>query len=85
MATEDKRRQFEQIVEGLTADYPALARRGRPWPRALLVTFAVVGGFVWAALSVAMVAWGAAGVILTCSVVAAVAIALAVDSYRRHH
>jgi hypothetical protein len=84
MATEDKRQQFEKIVEGLTTDYPSLAGRSRrPWPRPVLVTVAVIAGLGWAALSVAMVAWGTAGVVLTCAVVAVAAAVLAVDARRR--
>lgn len=84
MGTEDKRREFEEIVTRLTTDYPSLARpAGLPWPRPVLITVMVVGGVVWALLSVAMVAWGARGVALTCAVVAAAAVAAAVDARRR--
>jgi hypothetical protein len=82
MGTNDRQRQFDQIVAGLTADYPSLAGRRR-WSRRVLISAAVVGGVVWALLSVAMVAWGAAGVLLTCSVVAVTAAAFGIDSYRR--
>ena len=81
MGTEDRQRQFDQIVARLTADYPSLARRRR-WPRHVLVTAGVLGGLVWALLSVAMVAWGAAGVVLTCAVVALTAAVFALDAYR---
>jgi fatty acid desaturase len=85
MGTDDKERQFEQIVARLTADYPSLAGRRR-WSLARRVAVAVVGGLVWGLLSVAMVAWGTAGVALTCGVVALVAAVIGVDAYRwRHH
>jgi hypothetical protein len=84
MATEDKRQQFEKIVEGLTTDYPSLVRRSRrSWPRPVLVTVAVIAGLVWAGLSVAMVAWGTPGVVLTCVVVLVAAAAVAADARRR--
>ena len=82
MATNDKKRQFDEIVAGLTADYPSLAGR-RPHPRWVLVTAAIAGGFVWGLLSVAMVAWGAIGVVTTCVVVVAAASGIVLDSYRR--
>jgi len=82
MGTDDKQRQFDQIVARLTADYPSLAGRGRP-PRRVLITAAVVGGLVWGLLSVAMVAWGAAGIVLTCAVVAIIGAGVAADAYRR--
>jgi hypothetical protein len=84
MGTDDKQRQFEQIVARLTADYPSLAGRSR-WSRQVLVTAAVVGGLLWGLLSVAMVAWGRAGVLLTCAVVAVLGATAAVDAYRRRH
>jgi len=83
VATEDKRREFDEIVERLTIDYPALARRGQPWPRAVLITVLSVGAVVWGLLSVSMVAWGWRGVVLTCSVVCLAAGALTFDRYRR--
>jgi len=82
MGTDDKQRQFDQIVARLTADYPSLAGRRR-WPWRVLFTVAVVGGLIWGMLSVAMVAWGAVGVVLTCAMVAIVGAGLAVDAYRR--
>ena len=83
MGTEDTRQEFEGIVERLTADYPSLARTaGAPWPRPLLITVLVVGGVVWGFLSVAMVAWGWKGVVLTCVTVVAAVIALAVRNHR---
>jgi hypothetical protein len=81
MGTNDRQRQFDQIVAGLTADYPSLAGRRR-WSRRVVTTAAVVGGVAWGLLSVAMVAWGAAGVLLTCAVVAVVGTAVAVDGVR---
>ncbi|MFC7272467.1 hypothetical protein ACFQS1_00620 [Paractinoplanes rhizophilus] len=81
MTTNGKKRQFDEIVAGLVADYPSLG--GRPArPRWVLITAAVAGGFAWGLLSVAMVAWGAIGVALTCVVVAAAAAALAWDTHR---
>lgn len=81
MGTNDRQRQFDQIVAGLTADYPSLAGRPR-WSRRVVTTAAAAGGVAWALLSVAMVAWGAAGVLLTCVVVALVGTAIAVDGVR---
>jgi hypothetical protein len=84
MGTEDKRREFEEIVTRLTTDYPSLARpAGRPLPRHVLIPVAVVAGVVWGLLSVAMVVWGARGVALTCTVVVLAGIAATVDSRRR--
>ena len=82
MGTNDRQRQFDEIVARLTADYPSLAGPRR-WPRRVVITAAIVGGLVWGLLSVAMVAWGAAGVVLTCAVVALVGAGIAVDAYRR--
>jgi hypothetical protein len=81
MGTNDRQRQFDQIVAGLTADYPSLAGRRR-WSRRMVITAAAVGAPVWGLLSVAMVAWGAAGVLLTCAVVALVGAMFAVDGVR---
>lgn len=81
MGTNDRQHQFEQIVAQLRADYPSLSGRRR-WPRHVAVTAAVLGGVLWGLLSVAMVAWGAVGVILTCSVVALTVAALGLDAYR---
>lgn len=82
MGTDDKQRQFDQIVARLTADYPSLAGRRR-LSRQLLITVAVAGGLVWGLLSVAMVAWGAVGVVLTCALVAVIGTGIAADTYRR--
>ena len=46
MGTDDKQRQFDQIVASLTSDYPSLAGRRR-WSRRSLITVAVVGGLIW--------------------------------------
>jgi hypothetical protein len=81
MGTDDKQRQFDQIVERLTADYPSLASR-RP-SRRIQGAVAIVGGLVWGLLSIAMVAWGAVGIVLTCAVVAIVGTGIAADAYRR--
>jgi hypothetical protein len=83
MGTNDRERQFDQIVARLTADYPSLAGPRR-WSRRVLVTAAVVGGLAWGLLSVAMVAWGAAGVVLTCALVCLTGAGIAVDAYRWH-
>ena len=83
MATEDKRREFDEIVSRLTTDYPSLARRGKPWPRAVQITVLSVGAVVWGLLSVAMVAWGWRGVVLTCSCVCLAIAGLILDRYRR--
>jgi hypothetical protein len=82
MGTDDKQRQFDQIVARLTSDYPSLAGRRR-WSRRALITMAVVGGLIWGLLSVAMVAWGATGVVLTCALVVILGVGAAVDAYRR--
>jgi hypothetical protein len=82
MGTNDRQRQFDEIVARLTADYPSLAGP-RHWPRRVLITAAIVGGLVWALLCVAMVAWGVAGVVLTCAVMAVVGAGIATDAYRR--
>jgi hypothetical protein len=82
MGTDDKQRQFDEIVARLTADYPSLAGRRR-WSRRALLIVSVLGGLSWGLLSVAMVAWGSAGVVLTCVLVAIVGAAAAADAYRR--
>ncbi|HET6529887.1 MAG TPA: hypothetical protein VFH03_04620 [Actinoplanes sp.] len=74
--------QFDRIVSRLTADYPSLAGRRR-WSRRRVITAAVVGGLVWGLLSVAMVAWGVVGVVLTCGLVSALGVGIAVDAHRR--
>ncbi|MFG1605248.1 hypothetical protein [Actinoplanes sp. NPDC049265] len=79
MGPNDKQHQFDEIVARLVADYPSLAGR-RPWSRRTRIVLGVAGGVGWGFLSVAMVAWGAAGVVLTCAVVGAVA---AAGVYRR--
>jgi len=84
MGTDDKQRQFDQIVAHLTQDYPSLAG-GRRWSRRVLIGAAVIGGLLWGLLSVAMVAWGAAGVVLTCAVVAITVGAATVDTYRQRN
>ncbi|GAA1647994.1 DUF3040 domain-containing protein [Actinoplanes couchii] len=75
MSTRDTRREFEEIVGRLAAEDPGIARPVRMLTRRVqVVILAVIGGLIWAGLSVAMVAWGAAGVALTCiCVLAAVA------------
>jgi hypothetical protein len=82
MGTNDKQRQFDQIVAHLTADYPSLAGRPRR-SRRFLVTVAVLGGLAWGLLSVAMVAWGAFGVVLTCALVGVIGAGAATNAYRR--
>lgn len=83
MGTEDKRRQFDDIVAHLTAADPSLARLPRRWwPRPVLIAVLVAGGLLWGLLSVSMVAWGARGVALTCGCVAAVSLVAAIDARR---
>jgi hypothetical protein len=84
MASEGTRQEFEQIVERLTTDYPSLGRPpGQPWSRPVLVAVLVTGGVVWGLLSVAMVAWGWRGVVLTGVVAGLAALAAIVDARRR--
>ena len=86
MGTEDKKRQFDEIVEHLTAEYPSLNRPVQRLPRWALITLAVLGALVWGLLSVAMVAWGATGIMLTCAVVALTAMAAGMNAWHsRHH
>ena len=82
MATNDKQRQFDQIDAHLVQDYPSLAGQ-RQWSRPALIIAGVVGGLVWALLNVAMVAWGAPGVVLTLCVVALTGAGLVIDAVRR--
>jgi len=83
MASRDTRQEFEDIVERLTSDYPSLARTGMPpFTRPVLVTLLIVGGVTWGLLSVAMVAWGGKGVVLTCAAVLGTVVALAGSTYR---
>ncbi|MEU8233263.1 hypothetical protein AB0C12_27090 [Actinoplanes sp. NPDC048967] len=84
MGTDDRQRQFDQIIARLTADHPSLTGRRRP-PRRTLVTVAVVGGLIWGLLSVAMVAWGTAGVVLTCALVVLFGAGIVAEEYRRRH
>jgi hypothetical protein len=71
VSARDTRKQFDDIVGHLAAEDPALARPVRMIPRRVLLTaLAVAGALLWAGLSVLMVVWGAAGVVLTCVVVA---------------
>lgn len=83
MGTEDKRRQFDDIVAHLTAEDPSLARLPRRrWPRPVLITVLALGAVAWGLLSVSMVAWGARGVVLTCGCVALVGLVAALDARR---
>lgn len=83
VSTRDTRREFDQIVEHLAAEDPALARPVRMIPRrVLLLMLASVAALVWGGLSVLMVVWGAAGVLVTC-VVVVVAFALVIHRSRR--
>ena len=83
MATRDTRREFDEIVGRLTADYPSLARPVRILPRRVLLTLLAVGGaLLWGGLSVLMVVAGAVGVVITC-VVVAVAMGVALYADRR--
>lgn len=81
MGPRDTHRQFDDIVAHLTADYPSLAGRRR-WSRRALIIAAVTGGLLWGLLSVAMVAWGAAGVVPACVTVAVVGTGAALDVHR---
>ena len=84
MSTEDKRREFDDIVARLTTDYPTLTRRPWPrWPRPVLIAVLVTAGVVWGLLSVAMVAWGLRGVALTAAVVTVAAFAAFLDARKR--
>ncbi|MBB2940398.1 hypothetical protein FB565_000102 [Actinoplanes lutulentus] len=80
MSTKDTRREFDRIIGRLAADDPKFAEP-RTLTRQLLVALSVVGGLVWAGLSILMVVWGAAGVIVTC--VAVVAFILGVLRWNR--
>lgn len=83
MSTKDTRRAFDEIVGRLAAEDPSLARPVRMIPRRTMTAMlAVVGALVWAGLSVLMVVWGAAGVAITCVVVATTA-GVAVHRSRR--
>ena len=82
MGTNDRQREFDEIVARLTAGYPSLAGPRR-WSRRVLITAEVVGGLVWGSLCVAMVAWGMIGVVLTCAVAAVIGVGIAADAYRR--
>ncbi|BCJ48311.1 hypothetical protein GCM10010168_77630 [Actinoplanes ianthinogenes] len=82
MESDRDQREFDRIVARLVDDFPGLAGRRR-WPRQVRIAVAVFGGLLWGLLSVAMVAWGAAGVVLTCVLVAAAVALLIADHYRR--
>lgn len=74
LSSKETRREFEEIVGHLTAENPSLARPVRMIPRRVLRSvLAVAGALVWAGLSVLMVVWGTAGVVLTCLTVAVIA------------
>jgi hypothetical protein len=74
VSSRETRREFDEIVGHLAAEDPALARPVRMIPRRVMwLLLAVAGALVWAGLSVLMVVWGAAGVAVTCVVVAATA------------
>ena len=84
MATEYKRRQFEEIAARLTADDPSLARIPlRRWRPSVLIPVLVAMALGWGLLSISMVAWGWKGVALTCVVVGSVIAVGVVDTYRR--
>ncbi|MBG0565874.1 hypothetical protein [Actinoplanes aureus] len=83
MATRDTRREFDEIVGRLTADYPSLTRPVRVLPRRVVrILLAVGGGLLWAGLSVLMVVAGTVGVVITCLIVGAV-LAVALTTARR--
>jgi fatty acid desaturase len=85
VATEDKRRQFDEIVARLTAESPSLGKPPRRrWRTPFLAVTLVVAALAWGLLSVLMVAWGWPGVVITCLVVAAtVAVGVWHDRRRR--
>lgn len=84
MSTEDKRREFDDIVARLTTDYPTLTRHPWPrWPRPVLIAVLVTAGVVWGLLSVAMVAWGLRGFAITVAVAAVAAFAAFLDARKR--
>lgn len=76
MSTKDTRREFDRIVGRLAAEDPAFSAP-RTLSRQMLVVLAVLGALVWGSLSVLMVVWGAAGVVVTCVAVAAFALGAA--------
>jgi hypothetical protein len=82
VATEDKRRDFDDIIDRLTTDYPSLRRMPWRWRRSTSICVLVAGALAWGLLSVAMVAWGWKGVVLTCVVVFLTGVVAAVDSHR---
>jgi hypothetical protein len=83
MSTEDKHRDFNDIVDHLAADYPSLVRQPWPrWSRPVLIAVSISAAVVWGLLSVAMVAWGLSGVVLTCAVVVICAVAAYLDARR---
>jgi hypothetical protein len=83
MSTEDKHRDFDSIVDHLAADYPSLVRPPWPrWPRPVLITVSICAAVLWGLLSVAMVAWGLTGILLTCAIVAACVVAGVLDARR---
>jgi hypothetical protein len=74
VSSKETRREFEEIVGHLAAEDPALARPVRMIPRRVLLTvLAVAGALAWASLSVLMVVWGPAGIVVTCLAVAVTA------------
>lgn len=81
MPTGDQRQRFNEIVEHLTSDDPRFAELGSGWwdrlGRPVRAALLAVAGIGWALLCVAMVAWGRVGVLLTVSVVGAMASAAA--------
>ena len=84
MSGRDTRKEFEEIVGRLTITDPSLARSVRMISRRTMLTVLAVGGtLTWAGLSILMVVWGAAGVIVTCGVVASAA-GLGILGYKRH-
>ncbi len=85
MATEDKRREFDEIAARLAAEDPSLTRIPLlRWRRSVLIPALGAAAFAWGLLSVAMVVWGWGGVALTCLIVASAVTAGVVDARRRH-
>jgi hypothetical protein len=83
MSTEDKHRDFNDIVDHLASDYPSLVRPPWPrWSRPVLITVSICAAVLWSLLSIAMVAWGLPGILLTCAIVLTCVVAGVLDARR---